>query len=69
MGTELLRDRETHDRYVTIDRWASEAAFREFREGFATEFENIDRRCAALTSHETALGEFADASGETGQPW
>ena len=64
LGTELLRDRAADDRYVTIDRWAGEAAFREFRERFAREFEELDRRCAALTRRETSLGEFGDAAGE-----
>lgn len=61
LGTELLGDRAADDRYVTIDRWAGEAAFREFRERFAREFDDLDRRCSALTSHEASLGEFAVA--------
>jgi len=64
LGTELLRDRRAPDRYLTVDRWASEAAFREFRERFAAEFDDLDQRCAALTIRETALGEFADARDE-----
>lgn len=68
LGTELLWDRRAPDRYLTIDRWASEAAFREFRRRFAPEFDGLDRRCAALTSHEASLGEFAHTSGEARQP-
>jgi heme-degrading monooxygenase HmoA len=61
LGTELLRDRGAADRYLTIDRWVSEAAFREFRERFAAEFDELDQRCAELTLRETALGDFAVA--------
>jgi heme-degrading monooxygenase HmoA len=64
LGTELLRDRGAPDRYLTIDRWVNEAAFREFRERFAAEFDELDQRCAQLTISETVLGDFAVARHE-----
>ncbi len=58
LATELYRDRARPERFVTIDRWRSEAAFREFRSRFAAEFEALDHRCERLTRHEALLGEF-----------
>lgn len=62
LGTELYRDRARADRFITIDRWESEVAFREFRRRFAAEFEALDRQCEGLTLYEAALGEYRPAS-------
>lgn len=56
--TELLRDTDKPNRYVTIDHWQSEAAQRDFRQRFAAEFEAIDKKCEALTQSETLIGNF-----------
>jgi hypothetical protein len=56
--TVLLKDRESSDRFVTIDFWTSRAAFVSFRERFASEFEALDRRFEALTLRENRVGEF-----------
>jgi heme-degrading monooxygenase HmoA len=56
--TTLYRDRADHLRYVTVDRWESEAAFTEFRSAFAAEFDRLDRAGDRLTLEERALGEF-----------
>lgn len=58
-GTELYRDRETPDRFVTLDFWMSPAAYESFRETFATEYAALDRACESLTSSERPLGSFA----------
>ena len=58
LDTHLYRDRNDADRYVTIDRWESEEAFRSFRVSFAEEFERLDVEGEHLTVEETALGEF-----------
>lgn len=58
LGTELLRDVDDRGRYLTIDRWTSAAAFAAFRDRWADDYRDLDRRCAALTSRETALGAF-----------
>lgn len=62
LGTDLYRDRARPERFITIDRWQTEAAFREFRRRFAAEFEALDRRCAGLTRQEAALGEYRPES-------
>lgn len=58
LSTQLLKDRETVGRYLTIDTWASAAAFDAFRAARAAEFEALDRRCEALTLSETLIGRF-----------
>ena len=58
LDTHLYRDRNNADRYVTIDRWESEEAFRGFRARFAVESERLDNDGEHLTLEETPLGEF-----------
>ena len=57
-GTELLRDAYVAGIYLTIDRWASEEAFRAFRKAHDADYETLDRACDALTSRETRIGAF-----------
>lgn len=57
-GTELLRDAYVLGSYVTIDRWASEDAFRAFRKDHDSEYEKLDRLCDALTGSETRVGAY-----------
>ncbi len=60
-GTLLLRDHSDRLRFLTLDRWASEAAFRQFRTSFAREYEALDARCEGLTLSERALGAYEEA--------
>ena len=57
-GTELLRDAYISGSYLTIDHWASEAAFRAFRLSHDADYETLDRSCDALTSRETRIGAY-----------
>ncbi len=57
-GTELLRDAYVPGRYLTIDRWASEDAFRAFRKDNDQEYETLDRACDDLTGKETRVGAY-----------
>ena len=57
--TLLLQDRSQQLRYVTIDRWESVDAYRAFRSQYARQYEELDRLCGGLTTHEAALGEFS----------
>lgn len=59
--TELFRDRGRANRFVTLDYWEAESAWRAFRERFAAEFEAIDRACEALTAREAEIGRFEAA--------
>jgi heme-degrading monooxygenase HmoA len=58
-GTELLRDAYIPGTYLTIDRWASEEAFRAFRKEHDQEYETLDRSCDSLTRGETRIGAYA----------
>ncbi|MGD0831470.1 MAG: antibiotic biosynthesis monooxygenase [Terracidiphilus sp.] len=57
-GTELLRDSYIAGNYLTIDRWASEEAFRAFRKNHDTDYEALDRACDPLTSSESRIGAY-----------
>lgn len=52
---KLFRSCERPGRYFTVDRWVSEAAFRAFRQDFASEYEVLDRRFEGLTGKETRI--------------
>lgn len=58
LGTELYRDRKRPERFITIDHWQNEAAFRSFRTRYTTDFEMLDHHCDALTVREASLGHF-----------
>lgn len=55
LGTELLRDAE---RYVTVDRWKSEADHRAFLSSYREDYEALDRSCERFTLSERLLGAF-----------
>ncbi|MCG8606793.1 antibiotic biosynthesis monooxygenase [bacterium] len=56
--TDLYRDLENPQRFVTTDFWVSRAAKDQHRESFASEFAELDRHCEALTLEEKFLGDF-----------
>ena len=58
LGTELLRDKYVPGSYLTIDRWASEEAFRAFRKEHDADYETLDRASDPLTSRETRIGAY-----------
>ena len=58
LDTNLYQDRNDGERYVTIDRWESDTAFRDFRARFTKEFEQLDSDGEHLTLEETPLGEL-----------
>jgi heme-degrading monooxygenase HmoA len=62
LGTELLKDAYVPGRYVTVDRWSSEEAFRAFRAQHDSDYEALDRSCDSVTTSETRIGAFVAAS-------
>jgi len=60
LGTLLLKDGERPGRYLTVDRWESEAAYRAFRTQYASEYQALDLQCENLTSSEKSLGNFTE---------
>jgi heme-degrading monooxygenase HmoA len=65
VGTVLCRDRERASRFVTIDTWRSADAHAAFRESFAQEYAELDRRCVTLTDDERLLGSFDQVDTES----
>ena len=57
--TELHRDLEKLDWYLTVDHWLSKDAYDSFRREFKSEFEDLDRQCEKLTEEEIYLGELS----------
>jgi len=64
-STELLRV-STPRGYITIDRWASAAAFEAFLKRHRKDYDALDRRMAALTEREMALGRLERVPGRPG---
>jgi heme-degrading monooxygenase HmoA len=64
LGTELLRDEKRPERYLTVDRWASEAAFRQFRVQFGEQYETLDHECEIMIEQERRIGSFIPVLGE-----
>jgi heme-degrading monooxygenase HmoA len=58
LGTELLRRSEDSREYLTLDRWASRAAYEAFRARWSREYRRLDRRLEELTEEEAPLGAF-----------
>lgn len=58
LRTELIRDCNDPNRFITIDYWQSREACRSFRERHRAEFDTIDSKFEALTLAERHLGEF-----------
>lgn len=63
LETLLLQDAADPLRFLTIDRWESVDAYRDFRARFAREYAALDARCRHLTIRETDLGEYGEALG------
>jgi heme-degrading monooxygenase HmoA len=59
LGTELLRHSDDESReYLTLDRWASRAAYESFRARWSGEYRRLDRRLEELTEEEALVGAF-----------
>jgi heme-degrading monooxygenase HmoA len=56
--TELIRDREEPQRYLTIDVWQSRQAYEHFKKQHESEYQAIDKKCESLTQSEKLIGEF-----------
>lgn len=65
LGTDLLHDRKVTRRYVTVDRWESEQAHREFVTAHKQEFSALDRKGEQLTTQETHIGDFGVVGSRT----
>lgn len=57
-GTELYADVARPTRFVTIDRWISQAAFEAFLPTVREEYARLDQQGGTLTIRELRLGAF-----------
>jgi len=60
IGTLLLKDRSVAGRYITIDRWRSEASYLAFRAEFSQQYSRLDEECENVTTSEHPLGTFTE---------
>ncbi len=61
LGTQLLRDSNHSQRYITMDRWVSSQAYNSFQAKWQDEYKALDERCKDLTDSESFLGTFSSA--------
>ena len=59
LETLLLKDKSAPQRYLTVDRWRSQAGCQAFRDDFAEQYAQLDQQCEQLTVSERGLGEYA----------
>ena len=59
LGTELLRSSYDSHLFLTIDRWQSPPAFKEFCEEFAEVYQILDKSLEGLSSSEKKVGVFS----------
>jgi len=65
LGTELLRDSDDGQRYVTIDRWVSFEDYELFLSQWKKEYEVLDLQGEGLTEREALLGKWKAIPYET----
>jgi heme-degrading monooxygenase HmoA len=58
LGTDLLRRSDGSGDYLTLDRWASRAAYEAFRARWSNEYGELDDQLEELTEDESPLGAF-----------
>jgi heme-degrading monooxygenase HmoA len=57
-GTKLVRDMDDPSCYLTLDYWASPAAYESFKDSHVAEYGQIDGECEKLTAYEKEIGRF-----------
>jgi quinol monooxygenase YgiN len=57
-GTRLVRDREDHLRFLTIDTWDDFAEYENFRAEHAEKYRELDRSFERFTDSERFMGIF-----------
>ncbi len=61
-GTELLRDPDDPERYLTLDRWDDVADFDAFKAGHGDDYHALDLACEPLCAEERLVGRFTCTS-------
>ena len=63
LRTEFFRDRQSENRYVTVDYFSSKAGFDDFMRELRQEYEALDRRSDGLTDSQREIGAFTALGG------
>jgi hypothetical protein len=63
LRTELFRDRNVENHYLTMDYFASKAGYDDFLHEFRQEYEALDRRCDGVVQSEREVGAFLALGG------
>ena len=58
IDTTLLKEVDSENVYLVVDRWKSKGAYESFKLKFFEEYHTIDQRCKDLTDLEQIIGEF-----------
>jgi heme-degrading monooxygenase HmoA len=56
LGTSLLKEIDSENIYLAIDRWNSKEAYESFKLRFFEEYHSIDLQCKQLTASEELVG-------------
>jgi heme-degrading monooxygenase HmoA len=64
-GTELLRDPDDPQRYLTLDRWDAISDFEAFKAGNGDDYHALDAACEPLCSEERFVGRFTCTSSSS----
>ena len=60
LNTELKRDVENPNRYITVDSWESFSAFSAMNQTIGDEYAELDHKCEAYTLSENHIGLFSN---------
>jgi heme-degrading monooxygenase HmoA len=58
LNTELKRDVENANRFVTVDSWESFSAFSSMKQSIGSEYTKLDNKCEVFTQSENHIGFF-----------
>lgn len=58
LGTTLLAPAEPGGAWLTLDRWATQAAFERFQDTHGEHYRNLDSELSHLTASEHFIGAF-----------
>lgn len=64
-GTELLRDPQDPQRYLTLDRWDGVSDFEAFKDQNGDDYHALDAACEPLCAEERLVGRFTCASSSS----
>mgnify|MGYP000642797246 CR=1 FL=1 len=56
--TDLHQDINYPNQFISVDNWRSKKDYESFKKLFATEYQELDKKCEKFTESEEHLGEF-----------